>query len=228
MSIAENLQQVKEKITEAAVRSGRDPESVKIVAVSKTHTVEIIKEAYDIGIKTFGENRIQEAIDKIPLLPGDIDWHMIGHLQSNKAKHAVEFFNVIQSVDSIKIASKIEAECAEINKNLKIMIQLDLAREETKFGVEEESFFKLCDYVKEYCPHMELIGLMCIPPLFIESERTRPYFKSLREYLELYNDKYPNKIHHLSMGMSNDYEVAVEEGATIVRIGTAIFGERNK
>lgn len=227
MSISENIKNVCEKVANTAIRSGRKPDDIRIVAISKTHTIDIIKEAYDCGLKAFGENRVQEASSKIPLLPNDIEWHMVGHLQSNKAKTAVEFFNVIQSVDSFKIASKLEEHCVEFNKSVNVMIQIDLAREETKFGLEENMFYELCDHIHDNCQHLQLTGLMSIPPLFIDPEKTRPYFKALKEYYDAYNEKYPTKITNLSMGMSNDFEVAIEEGATVVRIGTAIFGERN-
>lgn len=227
MSIEDNLKKVNDKVAEAAVRSSRKPEDIKIVAVSKTHPAENIREAYDSGIRTFGENRVQEAASKIPLLPKDIEWHLVGHLQTNKTIAAVENFNVIQSIDSIKLAAKLERDCAELDKTIDVMIQLDLAAEETKFGVPQEEFYSLCDYISERSEHLNLIGLMCLPPYFTDTEKVRPYFVTLKKYFDEFNNKYSKKIKELSMGMSNDYTVAIEEGATIVRIGTAIFGDRN-
>jgi pyridoxal phosphate enzyme (YggS family) len=227
LSISDNLKMVMEKVAEAALRSGRKPEDIKIVVVSKTHPIVNIEEAYDSGIRTFGENRVQEAAAKIPLLPKDIEWHLIGHLQTNKTMSAVQNFNVIQSIDSIKLAAKLERDCAGLGKIINVMIQLDLAAEETKFGIPREEFYSLCNYILESSSHLNLIGLMCLPPYFTDSEKTRPYFEALREYFNNFNNKYSKKIKELSMGMSNDYEVAIEEGATIVRIGTAIFGDRS-
>jgi len=227
LSIADNLKKIKERVAEAAVRSSRNPEDVKIVAVSKTHPIVYIKEVYDSGVRTFGENRVQEAAAKIPLLPKDIEWHLVGHLQTNKTMTAVESFNVIQSIDSIKLAAKLERDCSELDKIIDVMIQLDLAAEETKFGIPQEEFYSLCDYISESSAHLNLTGLMCLPPYFTDTEKVRPYFVALKKYFDEFNNKYSRKIKELSMGMSNDYTVAIEEGATIVRIGTAIFGDRN-
>lgn len=226
MFIADNLQIVMKKIAAAASRSGRSSDDIKIVAVSKTHPALFIKEAYDLGMKTFGENRVQEALEKIPLLPNDIEWHLVGHLQTNKSKPAVENFNIIQSMDSIKLAEILEKDCANLGKTVEVMIQLDIAGEDTKFGVPVDQFYPLCDFILGKCPHLNLTGLMCLPPYFTDTENVRPYFVTMRKYFEEFNNKYSKKIEHLSMGMSHDFETAIEEGATIVRIGTAIFGER--
>jgi pyridoxal phosphate enzyme (YggS family) len=227
LSVADNLKKIKERVNEAAIRSGRKSEDIKIVAVSKTHPIADIKEAYDSDIRTFGENRVQEAAAKIPLLPKDIEWHLVGHLQTNKTMAAVENFKIIQSIDSIKLAAKLESDCTELDKKIDVMIQLDLASEETKYGIPQEEFYSLCDYILERSTHLNLIGLMCLPPYFADTEKVRPYFIALRKYFDEFNKKYFKKIKELSMGMSNDYEVAIEEGATTVRIGTAIFGDRN-
>jgi len=228
LSIEDNLKKVRESVARAAVRSGRRSDDIKIVLVSKTHPTSYIQEAYDLGIKKFAENKVQEAAAKIPLLPPDIEWHLVGHLQTNKTKTAAENFSVIQSIDSIKLATKLELDSAELNKIIDVLIQLNLAGEETKFGIPQEEFYGLCDYLLERCPHLNLTGLMCLPPYITDTEKIRPYFVSLRKFFDEFNNKYSKKIKELSMGMSNDYEVAIEEGATIVRIGTAIFGDRNQ
>lgn len=206
----------------ACQRSGRDLESVKLVAVSKTHPANVIREAIAAGLTVFGENRVQEAENKIAELGREgIEWHLIGHLQSNKARRAVELFDVIQSVDSVELATRLDRICGEMGRgSLPVLMQVDLAGETTKSGVAETDLPQLIDVVRG-CKHLSLKGLMVLPPYFDDPEATRPYFRRLRELRDrhtLGGD--------LSMGMSHDFEVAIEEGATIVRVGTAIFGER--
>ena len=221
-SIAKNLRPTRDRIAAAALRSGRDPVEVKLIAVSKTHPAEVIREAIDAGLSVFGENKVQEAEGKIAELGRvGIEWHLIGHLQSNKARKAVQLSDVIHSVDSIDIAQRLERICNEEGRErLEVMIQVDLAREETKSGVAESDLRSLIEYIKK-CDRLDLIGLMILPPFFDDPEATRPYFRRLRE---IRDRLLPGG--ELSMGMSHDFEVAIEEGATIVRVGTAIFGER--
>ncbi len=220
--LAENIRSVSSRIKAACQRAGRDPSDVNLVAVSKTHPPEIIREAMASGLTVFGENKVQEAESKIAELGRQgLEWHLIGHLQSNKARRAVELFDVIQSVDSTELAQRLDRICGETGRDLlPVLIQVDLAGEATKSGVAGSDLPELVDAVRG-CEHLDLRGLMALPPYFDDAEATGPYFRRLRELRD----------HHLpggelSMGMSHDFEVAIEEGATIVRVGTAIFGER--
>jgi pyridoxal phosphate enzyme (YggS family) len=222
-SISSNLESIHARIAAAAARSGRDPAEIKLIAVSKTHPPEVIREAIASGASVFGENKVQEGEGKIAEIGHDgIEWHLIGHLQSNKARKAVQLFDVIHSVDSIDIAQRLERICTEEGRDeLPVLIQVDLAGEETKSGIAESDLSSLVEYLRS-CERLKLLGLMILPPFFDDPEATRPFFKRLREI----RDKLlPGG--ELSMGMSNDFEVAIEEGATMVRVGTAIFGERD-
>ena len=221
-SIAENIANIEHRIADATGRSGRDPGAVKLVAVSKTHPADILREAIAAGVRVFGENKVQEGESKIVELGRDAaEWHLIGHLQSNKARKAVQLFDVIHSVDSLEIAKRLERICAEEGReSLSILVQVDLAGEETKSGIAETDLPALLEFLHG-CKHLNLDGLMVLPPFFEDPEVTRPYFRRLRE---LRDQLIPGG--HLSMGMSHDFEVAIEEGATMVRVGTAIFGER--
>lgn len=218
-----NLADVRRRIDQAALCSGRKADEIKLVAVSKTHPVEILRNAIVAGINVFGENKVQEAERKIAEVGRDVaEWHLIGHLQSNKARKAVQLFDVIQSVDSLELAERLERICLEESREgLSVLVQVDLADEETKSGIAESDLPKLVEYLNG-CKCLMLNGLMILPPFFDDSETTRPFFRKLRE---LRDQILPGG--ELSMGMSNDFEVAIEEGATIVRVGTAIFGERN-
>jgi pyridoxal phosphate enzyme (YggS family) len=220
--LVQNLKSVRERIAAASARAGRDMSEVNLVAVSKTHPEGTIREAVGAGIYVFGENKIQEAVGKIEELGrGGIEWHLIGHLQSNKARKAVQLFDVIHSIDSIELAERLERICIEEGRNeLPVLIQVDLAAEETKSGIAEAELPDLIGYLTN-CERLKLKGLMILPPFFQVAEATRPYFKRLRE---IRDSLIPDG--ELSMGMSHDFEVAIEEGATIVRVGTAIFGER--
>ena len=220
--LMQNLQSVRERISSAANRVGRDTSEVKLIAVSKTHPAPVLRDAVDSGISVFGENKVQEAESKIGELGrGNIEWHLIGHLQSNKVRKAVQLFDVIQSLDSIELAQRLERICVEDGrKELNVLIQVDLAGEETKSGISENELPRLIDYLKT-CERLKWKGLMILPPFYDDPEATRPFFKQLRE---LRDRVIPNG--ELSMGMSHDFEVAIEEGATIVRVGTAIFGQR--
>ena len=209
---------------DAAVAAGRDPDEIKLIAVSKTHTVDVIREAIGEGVSVFGENKVQEAEGKINELGRNgIEWHLIGHLQSNKARKAVQLFDVIHSVDSLDIAQRLERICAEEGREkLEVLIQVDLAGEETKSGIPESNVPELIEFLNQ-CERLKLIGLMILPPFFDDAEATRPYFRRLRD---IRDQLIPGG--ELSMGMSHDFEVAIEEGATMVRVGTAIFGERSE
>lgn len=229
--IVTRLADVKRRIDLRASAAGRDAEQIKLICVSKTHPVEVLREAFDAarGTIDFGENRVQEAESKIAetSLRG-AGWHLIGNLQANKARRAVKLFDVIQTLDSSDLAKRLDRLCAEeAREKLPVLIQVRLADEATKAGVEESELPALIDAVKE-CPRLRLMGLMTIPPFFEDAERVRPFFSRLRELRDELRARnvFENDAGELSMGMSNDYEVAIEEGATMLRVGTAIFGER--
>jgi pyridoxal phosphate enzyme (YggS family) len=222
--LRENYQQVLDRIAAAAQRVDRDPADIKLVAVSKMHPVEALREAIDAGVQIFGENKVQEAEDKIGELGRHAaEWHLIGHLQSNKARKAVQLFDVIHSVDSLELAERLERICDEEGREtLSVLVQVNLAGEKTKSGATEPELNEIPGYLAT-CKHLAFDGLMVLPPFFENPEVTRPYFQKLRK---LRDEIIPSG--ELSMGMSHDFEVAVEEGATIVRVGTAIFGQREK
>jgi pyridoxal phosphate enzyme (YggS family) len=230
MGIPDALRKVQENIAEAAGRSGRDPDGIRLVAVSKTVGINRIAEAAQAGARIFGENRVQEAREKISNLKSQIsnshvEWHLIGSLQKNKAKTAVQLFDLIQSLDSYDLA-RVLNKCAEqTGKKQRVLVQVKLAEEESKHGAEEKGLFDLLERVLTM-DHLQVEGLMTIPPYFESPEKARPYFRRLKGI----RDRAATQGVHLpelSMGMSNDYEIAVEEGATLVRVGSAIFGERN-
>lgn len=218
-----------ERIASAAARSGRSAEDVRLVAVSKTHPPDLIRDAIAAGVRSFGENKVQEAEGKIAEVGRDAaEWHLIGHLQSNKVRKAIQLFDVIQSVDSTELAARLERICNEEGRSqLSVFIQVDLAGEATKSGVAEDDLPKLVSYLRK-CGRLKLDGLMIIPPFFDDPESSRPYFQNLRVLRDRMaaEGAFTGGRGELSMGMSHDFEVAIEEGATIVRIGTAVFGER--
>lgn len=220
--LADNLNDIIRRVSEAALRSGRNPKEIKLVAVSKTHPPEILKKAIDAGAIVLGENKVQEAESKILELGRDAaEWHLIGHLQSNKARKTVQLFDVIQSLDSVELAQRLERICDEEGRSeLPVFIEVDLAGEETKAGIPEGDLPPLIDFLRS-CKHLRLDGLMIVPPYDEDVEKTRPYFRRLRE---IRDRLLPNG--GLSMGMSNDFETAIEEGATVIRVGTALFGGR--
>ena len=228
--IVENIAHVRSRIEAACERVGRDPNEIKLVAVSKTHPGSVIREGIDAGLTAFGENKVQEAESKINEVGREsAEWHLIGHLQSNKARKAAQLFDVIQSVDSIELAERLERICEEENRTeLSILVQVDLAGETTKSGIPEFELGELVEFFRG-CESLRFDGLMVLPPFFDDPEATRPYFKRLREIRDrlVAIGAFANGRGELSMGMTNDFEVAIEEGATIVRVGTAIFGERN-
>lgn len=206
------------------MRAGRDPHDVKLVAVSKTISADAILEAYDAGLRAFGESRVQEAVEKSGALKAmgrgrSIRWHMIGHLQKNKVKPAVGLFELIHSMDSLKLLEAVNRAAGEIGKKQRVMIQVKLSGEDAKTGASEAELDEMLKAAREM-DNVKVEGLMCIPPYFDDVGLTRPYFKRLRELADARGLK------GLSMGMTNDFEIAIEEGATMVRVGTAIFGHR--
>ena len=227
MSLADNLEIVQQRIKAACERAGRKRDSVLLLAVSKTHPPETIRDAADCGQVFFGENKVQEARAKIPLCPGKLRWHFIGHLQSNKCRDAVELFELIQSVDSLPLAREINKRAEQAAKRMPVLLEVNVAGEASKFGYAPE---KLLAELKELnaLPRLELHGLMTVLPWMSEPERGRPHFRRLRELKAEGEQILGAPLPHLSMGMSDDFEIAIEEGATIVRIGTALFGPRAK
>jgi PLP dependent protein len=227
-SIAANLGRIRERVARAAERAGRSTEEITIVAVSKTFPPEAIRAAYDAGLRHFGENRVQEFEAKRPKL-ADIDatWHFIGHLQSNKAHRAIRLFDRVDSVDSLPLAQKLDAAAAAENKRLPILIEVRLGDETTKSGVAEDELAALTDGIVAL-PRLELRGLMTIPPYSDDSENARPYFRKLRQLRDDLSHHVGHRLPALSTGMSHDFEVAIEEGATEIRVGTALFGERTR
>ena len=228
-TLSERLENVRSRIGSCAERCKRSPDDITLVAVSKTHPAEAIREAISLGLTDFGENRVQEAETKIPVIGREIaKWHLIGHLQSNKARRAVELFDVIHSLDSAPLAQRLDRMCEEVNRaTLPVLIQVDLGHEATKTGVAEGELPEVVSTVQG-CHRLQLIGLMTLPPFFESSEGVRPFFRRLRELRDELRTSgaFGDRRGELSMGMTHDFEIAIEEGATIVRVGTAIFGER--
>jgi pyridoxal phosphate enzyme (YggS family) len=243
--LRERAEEVRRRIKASAERADRDPREITLVAVSKTHPLDLIKEAAAAGLSEFGENRVQEAEEKIEQLKSEADglqssahgiqsgstrlrWHLIGHLQANKARRAARLFDMIHSVDSASLVEKLERACAEDGRErLDILLQVDLAGEETKTGASEEELPALFESLKR-CSRVRCRGLMTLPPFFEEAELVRTYFRRLRALRDELRSRgvFGEGDGELSMGMTHDFEVAVEEGATILRVGTAIFGER--
>lgn len=221
-SISENLRSVEDRIDKAARRSGRSREDITLVTVTKTRSVDEIREAVACGVTDIGENYVQEAEDKFAQIGHAVRWHMIGHLQRNKARHAVEFFSLIQSVDSMELAREIGRRAEAIGKTIDVLVEVRISGEATKFGVDPDETLSLIDNIVQVSG-IRLCGLMGMAPLVENPEETRPYFAKLRQLWE----KLPTEQRlYLSMGMTSDFEVAIEEGANMVRIGTAIFGPR--
>jgi pyridoxal phosphate enzyme (YggS family) len=227
MSIAENLSRIKERMAEAAIRSGRTPGSVKLVGVTKTVDLDRIKEAVSAGLQILGENYVQEARGKIRELKDRVSWHFVGRLQTNKAKYAVKLFDMIQTVDSFRLAQELNRRAQPLGRTVPIIIQVNLAGEVSKGGVEPSECLSLIRQVS-VLENLQIRGLMTMPPFFDQPERARPYFAQLREMSQKIAEAQVAgvEMHELSMGMSGDFEAAIEEGATLIRVGTAIFGER--
>ena len=230
MNIAENYRAIRKRCDEAAKRAGRDPSEVKLIAVTKTHGASEINEAIDAGATDIGENRVQEILEK----QGDVKpvrWHLIGHLQTNKVRQVIDRVVMIQSVDSLKLAHEIDRRAAAAGIRMEVLIEINSAMEETKSGIAAGELRMLCEEIASSCPSVIIRGLMCIPPIASEPEDSRPYFKEAAELFremktwDLPEDRFGPQ--ELSMGMSGDFEVAIEEGATMVRVGSSIFGARN-
>lgn len=238
MSIEQNVTQVMDRIAAAARRAGRDPAEATLVAVAKTFPAEAVVEAHRVGVSVFGENRVQEAQPKIAAVAailgqGAVSWHMVGHLQRNKAKRAVMSFDLIHSVDSVRLAKELDKRCAAlgVEKRIPVLLEVNVSSEATKYGLPADDRAQLDAVVEAILvlPHLELQGLMTMAPIVADPEEARPYFCLLRCLRDGLARRFPAvDWRHLSMGMTDDFEVAVEEGATLVRIGRAIFGQRQK
>ena len=224
-SIENRLNQVKTRIRDACRRADRDPDEVHLLVVSKTHGPERVRDAADCGLMVFGENRIQEANQKIPNCPGHLSWHMVGHLQTNKVKYAVRLFQMIHSVDSLKLLAAINTSCEMKGVVMPVCLEVNVSGESSKFGLAPESVPEILSAANGFM-HVDVVGLMTIPPIAEDTEETRPYFKKLRELRDKWRDATGFMLSELSMGMSHDFEIAIEEGATWIRLGTVIFGKR--
>jgi hypothetical protein len=226
--IASNLAEIRERIARSAARAGRAAEDITLVAVSKTFPPEAIRSAFELGLRQFGENRVQEWESKRAAVADlDATWHLIGHLQSNKARRAASLFNRVDSVDSLALAQKLDAAAASEAKRLQVLIEVHQGGEETKSGVPEADLPALAENIVQL-QNLELLGLMTIPPYFDKPEQVRPYFQKLRTLRDQVCLQIGMPLNALSMGMSHDFEIAIEEGATEIRVGTALFGERSK
>lgn len=227
-TIKENIEKINEKKASLAVKSGRNPEDVILIAVTKTRTAEEINEAIDCGITDIGENKVQEIIDKYNRVK-PVRWHMIGHLQTNKVKYIIDKVGLIHSVDSMRLAEEIDKRAGQRGKTMDILIQVNAANEESKFGISSEEAGSLIRNILDRCRNIRIKGLMCIAPFEDNPEDAAIYFGQVKKLFDEYSSiKHPNiDFEYLSMGMSNDYEVAIKEGSNMIRIGTAIFGQRN-
>ena len=224
-SVSQNLERVREQIAQAAAKAGRIVEDVQLVAITKTHPAEKAREAIEAGQTLFGESRVQEARAKIPELPSNLRWHFVGHLQKNKIRHALPLFEMIHSVHSLSLAQDINRVANEEGLHPRVLLEINMAGEGSKFGFSSE---RLRDEMEELLalPRLSILGLMTIPPLAEEAEESRKYFVQLRELRDRLQTEFRVDLAQLSMGMTQDFPVAIEEGATLVRVGTAIFGER--
>ncbi len=227
MALAENLNLIQQKITAACAHAGRDVSSVTLLAVTKGQPPEAVNEAARLGLTLFGENKVQEAKAKIPLCSSKLQWQMIGHLQSNKCRDAVELFTMIQGVDSLALALEISKRAVQAGKTMPILLEVNAVGEASKFGYRPEQLLAELDQINKL-PRIEIHGLMTVPPWSAAAENVRPVFRQMREVKERCEKILGAPLPHLSMGMSGDFEVAIEEGATMVRIGTALFGPRAK
>ena len=227
--IKENLEEVREKIRQACQRSGRREEDVTLISVSKTKPVEMLREAYEAGSRDFGENRVQEIMEKYGQMPEDVRWHMIGHLQKNKVRQVIDKAVLIHSVDTVELAEQIEKDAAKRDLTVDILLEVNVAEEESKFGFRTEEVEAAVMKIKEF-PHVHIKGIMTIAPFVSNSEDNREVFKKLYQlYVDIRSKNIDNvNMSVLSMGMTGDYEVAVEEGATMIRVGTGIFGARTR
>lgn len=225
MDLAANLENVRRRIAAACARAGRNPAEVTLLAVSKGQPPEVVRAAADLGLTLFGENKVQEARAKIPLCPSRLRWHLVGHLQSNKAREAVHWFEMIQSVDSLALAAELQKQADKAAKTVPVLIEVNVAGESSKFGYRPDALLAELTALNTF-PRLELHGLMTLAPWTPDPEKVRPVFQRLRELKTECEQRLGASLAHLSMGMSGDFEVAIEEGATLVRIGTALFGPR--
>ena len=226
-SIAYNLERVRAQIAQAAAKSGRSVEDVDLVAISKTHDAEKVREAIEAGQTLFGESRVQEARVKIPDLPSSAHWHFVGHLQKNKIRHALPLFELIHSIDSLALAEDINRIAEEEGLHPRVLLEVNVAGEGSKFGFAPDDLRGQMEALMALA-RLSIEGLMCIPPLAVESEDSRKFFVQVRELRDSLEREFSVKLPQLSMGMTQDFPIGVEEGATLVRVGTAIFGERSK
>jgi len=234
-----NIERVRARIAEAAGRAGRDPDEVTLVAVTKTVPAWRVRMAWELGLTDFGENRVQEAVEKIPLispqeksaisnLKSEIHWHMIGHLQRNKVRHAIPLFDLVHSVDSVRLAREIDRRAGQAGKVMPVLIEVNVAGEASKYGFAPQALGEAVRQIADL-PSVTICGLMTVAPITEDAEAARPSFRRLRRLRDGLAEQFPDiDWHHLSMGMTDDFEVAIEEGATLVRIGRAIFGERGE
>ena len=225
MDFAANLEAVQQRISAACERAGREPTSVTLVAVTKTQPPEVVAEASKAGLNLFGENKVQEAKAKIPLCSGRLRWHMIGHLQTNKCRDAVALFEMIQSVDSLNLAEEIAKRAEQAAKTMPVLLEVNAVGEASKFGYPPEQLLAELSRINALS-RLEIHGLMTVPPWTLDPEKVRPVFRQLRELKERCEQILGAPLPHLSMGMTGDFEVAIEEGATMIRVGTALFGAR--
>jgi pyridoxal phosphate enzyme (YggS family) len=227
VSIAENLERVREQIAQAALKAGRTANEIELVAITKTHPAEKVREAVEAGYTLFGESRVQEARAKIPELPSHLRWHFVGHLQKNKIRHALPLFELFHGIDSLALAEEMNRIAAADGMHPRVLLEINMAGEESKFGFKPESVRREMESLLALS-RLTIEGLMCIPPLAEEADTSRKYFVQLRELRDSLESEFQLKLPQLSMGMTQDFCVAVEEGATLVRVGTAIFGERTR
>jgi pyridoxal phosphate enzyme (YggS family) len=226
-SVTENLSRVREQIAQVATKVGRSIDDIELLAISKTHPAEKVREAYEAGQTLFGESRVQEARVKIPELPSAIRWHFVGHLQKNKIRHALPLFELIHSVDSLALAQEMNRIAEDDGMHPRVLLEVNVAGEGSKFGFAPKKLREEMESLLAL-PRLSILGLMTIPPLAEEAEASRKYFVQLRELRDRLQPEFHVDLGQLSMGMTNDFPVAVEEGATLLRVGTAIFGERSK
>ena len=226
-SIAENLERVREQIASAAAKSGRSADDIQLVAITKTHSAEKVREAIEAGQTLFGESRVQEARAKIPELPSNISWHFVGHLQKNKVRQALPLFGMIHSIDSLALAEDVNRIAEEVGLYPPVLLEVNVAGEGSKFGFAPDQLRGQMDALLALA-RISIEGLMCIPPLAVESENSREFFVQVRELRDSLEKEFSVNLPQLSMGMTQDFPIGIEEGATLVRVGTAIFGERSK
>ena len=226
-SVAENLERVREQVAGAAAKVGRAVDEIQLIAISKTHDAEKVRAAYGAGQTLFGESRVQEARAKIPELPSNLRWHFVGHLQKNKIRHALPLFELFHSVDSIALAQEMNRIAVEEGMHPRVLLEVNVAGEGSKFGFAPEKLRAEMESLLAL-PRLSILGLMTIPPLAEEAEASRKYFVELRKLRDRLQTEFHVDLGQLSMGMTNDFPIAVEEGATLVRVGTAIFGERRR